>query len=480
MSAALTSVPNARRERVIAIMQAAGQRIGIDGQHVLQAIAVPADMGAVPRRAGGIVGVIAHGSRLVPVVRLENWLADAEAPAAAIEASAEARIVIVGDGERVVGLLVQAIDGMRRCAADAVARLFHDERPDELFAAAARVDDGPPVALLEPARLAALAGVWCAAAGLEQGAAASVTREDVLAQADADAGPVERVDLAMFRIGDRLVGLDVTHIGELLPVPALRPPPLRHPTTRGLADWRERLLPVVDIAGLLGAADGDGAPAWMCVVREGDLVLGVLVHEIVELHAADLPAGAPGLVRCELPTAHGILQVLDGAALMASCPESGISRRGDRVDARQGAVASSPHSWLVVQAGGLHAARIEHVQEIIPMPDSLRPRLDAGLAVSLPWRGQAVPVRALFPGKPLPTAAPRLLVIVVVGASRVAVPITAVRAMIAPRTATLSRLRVKAENVEIISTLGAADRATYEVVDLEARALAEQGLMQAA
>ena len=464
-----------RAERVVAIVQAAGQRIGIDGRHVVQAVEVPADMAAVPRRAGGIVGMIAHGEQLVPVVRLENWLDGDAAPAMA---SAEARIVIVGDGGRVVGLLVEAIVGMQRCAGNAVARLFHDERPDELFACAARLSDGAaPLALLEPARLTALAGVWCEAAGLET--AVVEAREEVLAPGDADDQPTERVNLAMFRIGDRLVGLDVTHIGELLPTPALRPPPLRHPTTRGLSAWRDRLLPVVDIAGLLGA-DGGGAPEWMCVVREGALVLGVLVHQIVELHAADLPVAARGgLVRCELPTAHGMLQVLDGAALMAACPESAISARGEHAGARHAGADASPHTWLVFEAGGVQAARIDHVQEIIPLPDALRPRLDAGLAVSLAWRGQAVPVRPLSAHAPLASSAARLLVVVVTAQGRVALPITAVKAMLAPRTATQARLRVRGESVEVVSTLG-VDRATYEVVDLQARAVPAPGLRQAA
>ena len=476
MSGVLVSVSSARNERVIAIVQAAGQRVGIEGRHVRQAVEVPADMAGVPRRAGGIVGMIVQGTQLVPVVRLENWLDSDAAPAAAM--SADARIVIVGDGDRVVGLLVEAIVGMQRCAVDAVVRLFHDERPDELFACAARLGDGEaPLALLDPARLTALAGVWCAAAGLETTAPAT-PRDDVLVQVDAVDAPTERVDLAMLRIGDRLVGVDVTHIGELLPIPALRPPPLRHPTTRGLSDWRDRLLPVVDIGGLLGASAGGSAPAWMCVVREGAFVLGVLVHQIVELHAADLPVAMPGgLVRCELPTEHGILQVLDGAALMAACPESAISARGDRAHAAASGVVTSPHTWLVFEAAGVHAARIEHVQEIIPLPDALRPRLDAGLDVSLPWRGQAVPVRPLFADAPLAPAQARLLVVVVSAQGCVAVPITAVKAMIAPRTATLSRLRVRAESVEVISTVG-ADRATYEVADLEARAGAE--LRQAA
>ena len=52
--------------------------------------------------------------------------------------------------------------------------------------------------------------------------------------------------------------------------------------------------------------------------------------------------------------------------------------------------------------------------------------------------------------------------------------------MIAPRTATLARLHVRAEPVDVISTAAGADRATYEVVDLEALASTGAALRQAA
>ena len=488
LSLAATSAPAAAASRVIAIVQAAGQRIGIDGAHVVQAVVVPDDLAAVPRRAGGIVGVMSHGQQLVPVVRLEDWLeakddeVDDDAPPALPAASPEARIVILNDGDHVVGLWVDAVIGMQRCPASAVARLFHDERPDELFAGAARVDAGSPaLALLEPARLAKLAGVWCAAAGL------SVDTVDARAQqasAAQDDVPADKISVGVFRIGDMFVGIDVADIGELLRTPVLRRPPMRHSSTRGLCDWRDRLLPVADIGGLLGAIDGGETPAWMCVVRHGDLVLGVLVHEIVSLHGADVPVAADAddrLVRRELPIERGMLQVLDTAALMAHCPESCISRRSDAQSAQAG-LATNTHTYLVFEAGGGYAARIDGVQEIVPLPDALRPRLEAGLQVSLQWRGHAVPVRGLFDDAhaTLPPADARLLLVVVAHGNRVAIPISGVKAMIAPRTATLARLRVRAEPVDVVSTIGAADRASYEVVELEARAVAEPALRQAA
>ncbi len=476
--------------RVIAIVQAAGRRIGIDGDHVVQAIAVPSDMTAMPRRAGGIVGVVSHGEQVVPVVRLEQWLAasagedatggEAEAPTLPIDGASGGRIVILGQGERVVGLLVEAVVGMRHCAASAIARLFHDERPDELFASAVRLDaQMPPLALIEPARLVALAGVWAEAAGLATRASTALAVAEVRSDAS-----TTRVSVGVFRIGDVLVGIAADDIGELLLKPALRPAPLRHATTRGLCDWRDRLLPVVDIAGLLGASPDAEAPAWMCVVRHRGVVLGLLVHEIIELQVADLPLAGDAsrvLVRHELPSARGILQVLDTAALMSWCPESGISLRGN-ASTRQDAHATSPHAWLVFDAGGSYATRIEHVQEIVPLPPTLRPRLEAELSASLQWRGHAVPVRALFASAGLAASVRDacLLLVILVGDARIAVPIASVKAIIAPRTSTVSRLRVRAHVVEVVSTLAVEGRASYEVVDLTSRVAMAQGAHPAA
>jgi chemotaxis signal transduction protein len=279
-----------------------------------------------------------------------------------------------------------------------------------------------------------------------------------------------------------IVGLPVADIGELLRTPPLRPAPLRHPSTRGLCEWRDRLLPVVDIGGLLGARPEDAAPMWMCVLRHGELALGVLVHEILELQDVEaMPSDADApLVRRELPIARGILQVLDTAALMAACPESAIGLRRPAA-ANSGGAAASPHTWLVFEAAGCYAARIECVQEIVPLPEALRPRLEAGQPVSLDWRGHAVPLRPLSPeGAGIAKGDARLLLVVVAGDSRIAIPIAGVKAMVAPRTATPARLRARARQVDVISVAAGAESATWEVVDLEARALAECGMRRAA
>jgi hypothetical protein len=93
-----------------------------------------------------------------------------------------------------------------------------------------------------------------------------------------------------------------------------------------------------------------------------------------------------------------------------------------------------------------------------------------------------VPVRALFASAGLAASVRDacLLLVILVGDARIAVPIASVKAIIAPRTSTVSRLRVRAHVVEVVSTLAVEGRASYEVVDLTSRVAMAQGAHPAA
>ncbi len=490
---------------MIALVRVQGRLIGVDGRHIVQAVVVPPDMAAVPRRAGGLVGVVSHGTQLVPVVHLQRWLdaddgaaADADAPVddSADDAPApvppstpDARIVILSHDGQVVGLMVDAVIGLRRCPQDAVERLFHDERPDELFERAALIDAAePPLALLEPSRLAALAGAWCARARVERVAADA---EQASVDEAARRALAASASLGVFRIGDALVGFPANDIGELLRTPALRAPPFRHPGVRGLCDWRGQLLPVVDLTAALRAVpDAQPAP-WLCVVRHGELALGVLVQEsfgLTSIAADRLDAatagdgGGPGaLVRCELPIERGILHAIDSRALMSHCPESALSARREAA-AQHAAAARSTKPYMVFESAGVFASEVGCVQEVLPLPEAVRARLAAGSPASIAWRGHAVPVRDVLAagGEALPLDEARQLIVVAHGDRRVAVPIAGVRAMIPAHAGTLARLSVGGRDVEVVSTMTSEHRATYAVVDLSAHVMEREALRQAA
>ncbi len=503
---------------MIATLRVQGRLIGIDGRYVVQAIVVPPTMTAPPRRAAGVVGIVSHGTQLVPVVHLQRWLEAVEvvvvdgrgeadtdfAPPCAVaagvdnglapafdEASRDARIVILAHEGQVVGLLVDAVLGLKRCARHAVERLFHEEGGIELFTHAALLDASePPLPLIDPPRLAALAGAWCGATPADVGTVTGIAGVD--ASAAVRRAPVASVSFGVFRIGDALAGIPSDDIGELLRTPALRAPPLPHAGVRGLCDWRGQLLPVVDLSAALRAVPDAGIAPWMCVVRHDGLALGVLVHENFGLTAIDVErldaatamgglAATGTLARCDIPIDRGILQVLDPRTLMSHCPESALSAR--RTANEPGAAqARSVKPYMVFEAAGVFASEVALVQEVLPFPDALRARLAAALPASLAWRGHAVPVRDVLGarGVALAVGDVRQLIVVADRDRRIAVPIAGVRAMIPAHTGTLCRLFAAGREVEVVSTMTAEHRASYALVDFGACLQALEALPRAA
>lgn len=468
-----------RDDGMVATMRACGRVFGIDRRHIVQAVTVPPDMPAMPRRAGAAVGVIAHGTQLVPVVDLQRWAqpdapdaGDAEAP----PADRDARIVILSHGGQVLGLKVDALIGLRKCPAHAVRQLFHDEAPDELFVQAALFDAGePPLVLLDPVRLATLTRTWCAQAGLDTAAASGVAAD---AGDDGIAQATPHASYGTFRIGDAVIGVPPDHIAELLRTPTLRPAPVPRPATRGLCDWRGHVLPVIDLTGpLRAAADGQAAP-WMCVVRHGERLLGLLVHEILGLvrvalpppeDGADLRADRAGFVTAEVPVEQGIVQALDPQQLMAHFSESALSvRRSAHAEAAAAGQGRSPKPYMVFEADGVLACEVDGVQEVLPLPDTVRDRLAAGLPARLTWRGHAVPVRDVLarPGASAAADRARQLIVLTEGDRRLAIPIVAVKAMIPAHTGTLSRLGIAGQRMDVVSVQTSEHVASYAVVDL--------------
>lgn len=129
-----------------------------------------------------------------------------------------------------------------------------------------------------------------------------------------------------FGIAGRHCLLELAWVREVQRLRGLVPVPLAAPHLLGLAPWRGRMLPVLDLAFLLAIppAGGAGAPQHLLVLGAGAAAVAVAGGEIHGLQA--LPAGAAELrarpldeLRPELVrgiTAAGEL-LLDGERLLA-------------------------------------------------------------------------------------------------------------------------------------------------------------------
>lgn len=460
-----------------ALVRVQGHTIAIPSEYVMQAVPAPQALAQLPRRAGEIRGVMTIGRRLVPVVGLARWLSPAgsEHDAEAVE-RAHGLVLLLTNGEACIGLAVEAVIGTQRIRPAQVRRMFHDDNPDELFQSAAVFDhQDVPISILEPARLMALAGVWVADPALDE-ALAGDEHEASTAAAGASAAHEEKaVAYAAFRVADAHIALPAANVGELLSHPPLRKELIVHDGVLGLCEWRERLVPVVDLTAALHALPDTDRAAWVCIVCEGDLAIGLVVNEVREIAKiapdAGTPDGAPAsersVVERRLVTGERTLQVIDVARLLARYAETAISAKGARAAQLRHTLDPAAPAYMVFDAGSMLAARIDGVQEVVTLPDELRDRLAAGMPATLQWREQPVPITPIDDGfVALPAQAARQLIVVCQDKRFAALPIAGVRAMVPRGIAHRNRVRLQGRPVEVISIDTEDHRGSYPVVDL--------------
>jgi len=150
--------PHATRQPARRLAQASigAVHLGIPVEAVVQAIALPGTPAFLPRRQGALRGVVDHLGSLVPVVDLARWVdVGQSAP------SIDARILVLRDGARTIGLQVDAVGGLVDIEARHFTRLHHDDNPEDVFQTAVRSpENGRVLSLLEVGRLADLALAW--------------------------------------------------------------------------------------------------------------------------------------------------------------------------------------------------------------------------------------------------------------------------------------------------------------------------------
>ncbi|MDD0816009.1 chemotaxis protein CheW [Curvibacter sp. HBC28] len=381
--------------RELALVQLGELCVAIPIDQVRQAWPRPASLQPLPRRDHALLGVMQLEGQSLPVVDLARWVDIPPAPAS--QAGAE-RILVLQCGERQVGLLVQGVQGVRRVPTAAVQRLSHTPAPEEVFDALVQIEGLPQGAqLLEVSRLMDLAQVWHQAEAPAQGHAGAADLNS------GDAAPAARAQrYAVLRLGQRLLGFPAVTLGELRPRPVLQP--FGHSPHTGIAQWRGRHLPVLDLGTAWPPEGPRDSPPWLLVLCHGELAVGVLLHELrdmVSLRPADRHAAPQALA--ELGYVQGLAQdangdpifLIDVAALIAVHPESQISRLPVQTSERAPAGASGQHAssrtneqpYLVFEAGALLCTPVSGVQEIL----ALRPeQVPAPGQTPAPfaWRGQ--------------------------------------------------------------------------------------------
>jgi purine-binding chemotaxis protein CheW len=137
----------------------------------------------------------------------------------------------------------------------------------------------------------------------------------------------ERVaEAIVVRLGSGKFAVDLVAVAEVGRVPSVTRVPGLPSWMAGVANWRGRILPVLDVRTLVGAdAAPPGAQARLLMLTDGALAVGLLVDAVdgtTELtDVAPFPTAGTlldsGLLSGQSPREDGPLAIIDVAALLA-------------------------------------------------------------------------------------------------------------------------------------------------------------------
>lgn len=147
----------------------------------------------------------------------------------------------------------------------------------------------------------------------------------------------------VLRLGGSRYAVDMADVAEVCQLPRVTRIPRSGAWLLGVANWRGRVLPVLDLRPLLATPTIPlASSARLVVIARDDLVVGVLAEAVPGVHSGDLADPAPppptltgeaaSLVAGQVTDRSGPLAVLDAAAVLAL---------RERVDRRRGGTSAS-------------------------------------------------------------------------------------------------------------------------------------------
>lgn len=145
---------------------------------------------------------------------------------------------------------------------------------------------------------------------------------------DPDGAPQESAvstDAIVVRLGAGKFAVDLASVAEVGRAPSVTRVPGLPAWLAGVANWRGRILPVLDLRPLLGAeASALDAQGRLIVLTDGGIAVGMLVdsvdgttplNDVAPFPSASAPTGA-SLLSGQEPREDGPLAVLDVRAVM--------------------------------------------------------------------------------------------------------------------------------------------------------------------
>lgn len=459
--------------------------VGVPVAAVLQALPLAGALHPLPRRQGALCGVAEHAGALVPVVDLARWVDVGEVLNSAPARDKTARILVLGDGRRSIGLRVDAVVGMTDVPAP--TRVLHDQDPDEVFDSVVKSDElGRVVSVLDVARMIALAGAWHGGddsdstaggaddAGPDGGGDSGADGAAALLAQGAGVTAGTATLYALLAVGDTRIAIRATELAQVVRMPALRPIGPAGGSS-SYCSWGERNVAVIDTARLLGLPAAP-PPALLAIVEHGDLALGLMVRAALELRMLAVPVTPAGaaVATTVIGEDGAAIEVIDTAALLARIPEASISRATAPAGGAATAQRLNSHAYIVFQTDQHHATTIDAIEEILALA-AVHVDAHEQLLPTIAWRGQPLPLTDLRPpGTPTPPGCGARIIVARspdgADAGCTGYVVKQVVLLIPPNTGKLYRMALAGVGlVEFITTGVATEQASYRTLDLARR-----------
>ena len=138
--------------------------------------------------------------------------------------------------------------------------------------------------------------------------------------------PADAGEAVVVRLGSGRFAVSLASVAEVGRVPAITRIPGGPDWLAGVANWRGRLLPVLDLRGLLGAEQTPmGSAARVLVLVDDGITAGVVVDAVegtgsLGAQVDEFPAAFAGpgaaLLRGQVPRDDGPVAVIDPAAVL--------------------------------------------------------------------------------------------------------------------------------------------------------------------
>ncbi|MGA0605157.1 chemotaxis protein CheW [Phenylobacterium sp. VNQ135] len=252
----------------------AGQPYALPLEQAREVMALPADVAALPRTDGAMVGVMALRGALLPLVSTGNLLGLETQPL-----GPASRVIVAVLGEARIGLVVDRLTAILRAPPDAIGpvpRVLNRGAGEAHIDAMLRLPGGGLVSVLAPERLFRDESV---AQILEDGRRAKAM-ETTNRSAPA---AVER--LLVFALGDETYGLPIAAVEEVVRLPdTLTRLPRAPAYVSGVMSLRGAVIPVISQRQRFGlGTEGAVSRPRVVVCRVGELVVGFAVDAVTEI-----------------------------------------------------------------------------------------------------------------------------------------------------------------------------------------------------